>query len=117
MDSKEIVNLAKNNLEGTLPKVMFSKLTRLVQFNLNSNQISGNIPTEVEFLRDLSKCLPFCAVSYQDHLRLLSYTFLKTQFAWALYPLFPFVVLRRQSYSICKATNSRVRFQRLLASW
>jgi hypothetical protein len=69
MDAVEIVNLAKNNLEGTLPKVMFSKLTRLVQFNLNSNQISGNIPSEVEFLRDLSKFLPFHFMSYHFQLR------------------------------------------------
>jgi hypothetical protein len=69
MDAVEIVNLAKNNLEGTLPKVMFSKLTRLVQFNLNSNQISGNIPSEVEFLRDLSTFLPFHFMSYHFQLR------------------------------------------------
>ena len=51
----EILHLDNNNFRGTLPSAIFSKVTRLTELHLSSNEFDGHLSTRMGKLRDLSE--------------------------------------------------------------
>jgi Leucine-rich repeat (LRR) protein len=49
----EKLNLFHMNLRGTIPENIFTKVTRLLELDLQGNDLTGQIPTTVSHLKDI----------------------------------------------------------------
>lgn len=55
LDNLNILAIALNNISGTIPPALMSRLTKLYSLNVAGNvALSGNIPENINLLRNLS---------------------------------------------------------------